>query len=51
MYEPSGSLHTGTPRIWFLHNTTTKLINVLLLLKELQFKIFLALLQETMDRT
>jgi hypothetical protein len=42
MYEPSGSLHTGTPRIWFLNNTTRKLINVLLLLKELQFKIFLA---------
>jgi hypothetical protein len=42
MYEPSGSLHTGTPRIWFLNNTTTKPINVLPLL---QFKIFLALLQ------
>ncbi len=51
MYEPSGSLHTGTPRIWFLNNTTTKLINVLPLLKELQLKIFLALLQETRDRT
>jgi hypothetical protein len=22
MYEPSGSLHTGTPRIWFLNNKT-----------------------------
>jgi hypothetical protein len=39
MYEPSGSLHTGTARIWFLNNTTTKLVNVLPLLKELQFKI------------
>jgi hypothetical protein len=47
MYEPSGSLHAGSPRIWFLNNSTTKLINVLPLLKELQFKIFLALLQET----
>jgi hypothetical protein len=51
MYERSGSLHTDTPQIWFLNNTTTKLINVLPLLKELQFKIFLVLLQETRDRT
>jgi len=52
MYEPSGSLHTGTPGIWFLNNTTRKPVNVLPLLKELQFKIFLELLEETRrDRT